>query len=65
MAVWKARSSEEKQKVQMVDDDSEHKSLTTSEDNGSFLDLGEISMSEVHCCNLPVPVISLSRSKHN
>ncbi|XP_054790343.1 C2 and GRAM domain-containing protein At1g03370-like [Prosopis cineraria] len=54
MAVWKTRSFSPEQKDQMVEDDSEGKCLA-SEENGSFVDLDEVNMSEVYCSNLPVP----------
>ncbi|KAF7803886.1 C2 and GRAM domain-containing protein [Senna tora] len=54
MAVWKARLNPD-QKEQIVEEDSESKSLATSEDSGPFLDLDDVNMSEIHCCNLPVP----------
>lgn len=61
MALWKARSLSPEQKVQMVEEESETKSLS-SEESGSFLDLDDVSMSEVHSCTLPVPVIFPSLS---
>ncbi|TKY53897.1 C2 and GRAM domain-containing protein [Spatholobus suberectus] len=54
MALWKARSLSPEQKVQLVEEDSETKSLR-SEESGSFLGLGDVSMSEVHSCALSVP----------
>jgi hypothetical protein len=59
MALWKARSLSIEQKVQLVEDDPDNDSVT-SEESGSFLGSDDISMSEVHSCALPVPVISLS-----
>jgi len=47
------------QKVQLVEEDSETKSLR-SDESGSFIGLGDVSMSEVHSGALSVPVISLS-----
>ncbi|KAI9126743.1 hypothetical protein K1719_002339 [Acacia pycnantha] len=47
MAVWKTRSCCPEQKDQMVEDD--------SDENGSFVDLDDVSMSEVHCSTLPTP----------
>ncbi|XP_028754994.1 C2 and GRAM domain-containing protein At1g03370 isoform X2 [Neltuma alba] len=54
MALWKARSLSPEQKVQMVEEESENKSLA-SEENGTFLGLDDVSMSEVYSCTLPVP----------
>ncbi|KAL2339298.1 hypothetical protein Fmac_013744 [Flemingia macrophylla] len=54
MALWKARSLSPEQKVQLVEEDSETKSLRR-EESGSFIGLGEVSMSEVHSCALSVP----------
>ncbi|KAJ1400371.1 VASt domain [Sesbania bispinosa] len=52
MALWKARSLSPEQKVQLVEEDTETKSLT-GEESGSFLGLDEVSMSDVHSCTLP------------
>ena len=41
MAVWKTRSFNPEQKDQMVEDDSEGKSLG-SEETGSFVDLDDV-----------------------
>ncbi|KAG4929143.1 C2 and GRAM domain-containing protein [Glycine max] len=54
MALWKARSLSPEQKVKLVEEDSETKSLR-SEESGSFIGLGDVSMSEVHSCALSVP----------
>ncbi|KAF7840489.1 C2 and GRAM domain-containing protein [Senna tora] len=54
MALWKARSLSPEQKVQMVEEESENKSLA-SEESGSFLGLDDVSMSEVYSCVLPIP----------
>ncbi|KAL5163713.1 C2 and GRAM domain-containing protein [Glycine soja] len=54
MALWKARSLSPEQKVQLVEEDSETKSLR-SEESGSFIGLGDVSMSEVHSSALSVP----------
>ena len=61
MALWKARSLSPEQKVQLVEEESETKSLA-SEESGAFLGLHDVSMSEIHSCTLPIPVISLSLS---
>ncbi|KAK7363875.1 hypothetical protein VNO77_06035 [Canavalia gladiata] len=54
MALWKARSLSPEQKVQLVEEHSETKSLSR-EESGSFLGLGDVSMSEVHSCAPSVP----------
>ncbi|KAK7262060.1 hypothetical protein RJT34_29620 [Clitoria ternatea] len=54
MALWKARALTPEQKVQLVEEDAETKSLG-NEESGSFLGLGEVIMSEVHSCALSVP----------
>ena len=58
MALWKARSLSPEQKVQIVEEESEAKSLV-SDESGSFLGLEDVSMSEIYSCSLPIPVISL------
>lgn len=58
MALWKARALSPEQKVQIVEEESEAKSLQTDE-SGSFLGLEDVSMSEVYSCALPVPVSHL------
>lgn len=57
MALWKARSLSPEQKVQIVEEESEAKSLQT-EESGSFLGLDDVSMSEVHSSVLSAPVSS-------
>lgn len=59
MALWKARSLSPEQKVQIVEEESEVKSLQT-EESGSFLGLDDVSMSEVYSSAHSVPVSSLS-----
>lgn len=59
MALWKARSLSPEQKVRIVEEESEIKSLQT-EESGSFLGLDDVSMSEVFSSVLPVPVSYLS-----
>ncbi|KAK6932882.1 GRAM domain [Dillenia turbinata] len=54
MALWKARSLSPEQKVQIVEEESESKSLQT-EESGAFLDLEDVNMSEVYCSVLSVP----------
>ncbi|KAI4298841.1 hypothetical protein L6164_032357 [Bauhinia variegata] len=54
MALWKARSMSPEQKAQIVEEESETKSLT-SEESGSFLGNDDFSMSEAASCVLPVP----------
>ncbi|XP_021902293.1 C2 and GRAM domain-containing protein At1g03370 [Carica papaya] len=53
MALWKARSLTPEQKVRIVEEESEAKLQT--EESGSFLDLEDVSMSEVYSSSLPVP----------
>ncbi|KAK3432289.1 hypothetical protein EUGRSUZ_E03833 [Eucalyptus grandis] len=55
MALWKARSLTPEQKVQLIEEESEARSLVT-EESGSFLGLEDVSLSEVYCSVLPVPV---------
>lgn len=59
MALWKARSLSPEQKVQIVEEESEVKSLQT-EESGSFLGLDDVSMSEVFSSAHSVPVSSFS-----
>lgn len=59
MALWKARSLSPEQKVQIVEEESEVKSLQT-EESGSFLGLDDVSMSEVYSSAHSVPVSSFS-----
>ncbi|XP_010245025.1 PREDICTED: C2 and GRAM domain-containing protein At1g03370-like [Nelumbo nucifera] len=54
MALWKEKSLSPEQKVQIVEEESESKSLQT-EESGSFLGLEDAKMSEVHSSVLPVP----------
>lgn len=54
MALWKARSLSPEQKVQIVEEQSDAKSLQT-EETGSFLSLEDVSMSEVYSSALSVP----------
>lgn len=54
MALWKARSLTPEQKVQLIEEESEARSLVT-EESGSFLGLEDVSLSEVYCSVLPVP----------
>ena len=61
MALWKARSLSIEQNVQLVEDDPENESVT-SEESVTLIGSGDVSMSEVQCCSLQVPVISLSFS---
>lgn len=58
MALWKARSLSPEQKVEIVEADSEMKSLQP-EDSGSFLGLDDVSVTEVNSVTLTVPVSSL------
>lgn len=59
MALWKARSLSPEQKVQIIEEESEVKSLQTDE-SGSFLGLDDVSMSEVHSSSHAVPVSSFA-----
>lgn len=59
MALWKARSLSPEQKVQLVEEESETKSLHT-EDNGSFLGITEAKMSEVFSSTIPLNVSYIS-----
>ncbi|XP_058723694.1 C2 and GRAM domain-containing protein At1g03370 isoform X2 [Vicia villosa] len=54
MALWKAKSLTPEQKVKVVEQESETKTLI-SEDSGSYLVLDDVSMSEIHSCSLPIP----------
>ncbi|GAV84876.1 C2 domain-containing protein/GRAM domain-containing protein [Cephalotus follicularis] len=54
MALWKARSLSPEQKVRIVEEESEAKSLLT-EESGSFLGLEDVNMSEVYSSALSVP----------
>ncbi|KAF8410983.1 hypothetical protein HHK36_003522 [Tetracentron sinense] len=53
-ALCKARSLSIEQKMQIVEDESEAKSLQIEED-GSFLGLDDVSMSEIYSSGLPIP----------
>ncbi|KAF8391695.1 hypothetical protein HHK36_024004 [Tetracentron sinense] len=53
-ALCKARSLSPEQKMQIVEDESEAKSLQI-EENGSFLGLDDVSMSELYSSGLPIP----------
>ncbi|XP_038690463.1 C2 and GRAM domain-containing protein At1g03370 isoform X2 [Tripterygium wilfordii] len=55
MALWKARSLSPEQKVQIVEEESETKSIQT-EESGTFLGVEDVSMSEVFSSALPVPI---------
>ncbi|CAI8612960.1 unnamed protein product [Vicia faba] len=55
MALWKARSLSIEQKVQLVEDDPENESVT-SEESVTLIGSGDVTMSEVQCCSLQVPV---------
>ncbi|CAM8887558.1 unnamed protein product [Rhodiola kirilowii] len=54
MALWKAKSLSPEQKVQIVDEQSETKTLQT-EESGALLEVEDFSMSEVYSCAVPVP----------
>ncbi|KAJ1428627.1 VASt domain [Sesbania bispinosa] len=54
LALWKARSLSPEQKVKVVEEESETKTIT-SEESGSFLGLDDVSMSEIYSCSLPIP----------
>ena len=67
MALWKARALSPEQKVQIVEEESEAKNLQSAEEeceaktlpteeSGSFLGLGDVSMSLVYSSVLSVPV---------
>lgn len=55
VALWKARSLSPEQKVQIVENESEGKTLQT-EESGSFLGLEDATMSEVYSSLLNVPI---------
>ncbi|KAL5836521.1 hypothetical protein ACOSQ4_016018 [Xanthoceras sorbifolium] len=55
MVLWKARSLSPEQKVQIVEEESEAKSLQ-SEEIGAFLGLEDVTMTEVYSTVLPVPI---------
>ncbi|XP_010096488.2 C2 and GRAM domain-containing protein At1g03370 isoform X1 [Morus notabilis] len=54
MALWKARSLSPEQKVRIVEEESEAKSLQ-SDESGSFLGLDDVIMSEVYSSVLSAP----------
>ncbi|XP_057961969.1 C2 and GRAM domain-containing protein At1g03370 [Malania oleifera] len=54
MALWKARSLSPEQKVQIVEEESETKTLQ-NEEGGSFLGVEDVNMFEVHSAFLSVP----------
>ncbi|KAL1320445.1 hypothetical protein HN51_065150 [Arachis hypogaea] len=54
MALCKARSLSPEQKVQLVEEESETKTLA-SEESGTFLGMHDVSMSEIHSCTFPIP----------
>lgn len=58
MALWKSRSLSPEQKVKIVEEESESRTLVT-EESGSFLGLEDVSLSEVYSSILGVPVSSL------
>ncbi|KAG1327432.1 C2 and GRAM domain-containing protein [Cocos nucifera] len=60
MALWKARSLSTEQKMQIVEEESEAKSLN-SEESGSFLGIEDANMSEVFSSVIPVPMNSLMK----
>lgn len=57
MALWKARSMSLEQKVQMIEEESDSRSLQ-SEESGSFQGLEDVNLSEVYSSVLSVPVSS-------
>uniref|UniRef100_A0A7N0UD40 C2 and GRAM domain-containing protein n=1 Tax=Kalanchoe fedtschenkoi TaxID=63787 RepID=A0A7N0UD40_KALFE len=60
MALWKAKSLSPEQKVLIVDEQSETKTLQ-SEESGSLLVDEDVSMSEVYSCAVPIPAEGLIR----
>ncbi|KAJ8770312.1 hypothetical protein K2173_013266 [Erythroxylum novogranatense] len=54
MALWKARALTPEQKVQLIEEESESKTLQ-AEESSSFLGLDDVSMSEVHAAALSAP----------
>ncbi|XLS79160.1 hypothetical protein HN51_063385 [Arachis hypogaea] len=54
MALWKARALTPEQKVQLVEEDSETKNYN-GEENGSYIGLEDVILSEVYTCTVPVP----------
>lgn len=57
-ALWKARSLSIEQKMQIVEEDSEAKTLQ-SEESGSFLGIEDANMSEIFNSTIPVSINSL------
>lgn len=57
-ALWKARSLSIEQKMQIVEEDSEAKTLQ-SEESGSFLGIEDANMSEIFNSTIPVSVSHL------
>lgn len=57
MALWKARSMSPEQKVQLIEEESDSRSLQT-EESGSFIGLEDVNLSEVYSSVLSVPVSS-------
>lgn len=61
MALWKARSLSPEQKVRIVEEESEARSIQ-SEESGAFLGLEDVSSSEVYSSALMVPVSSFLKT---
>lgn len=55
MALWKAKSLSPEQKVKIIEEESESRTLIT-EESGSFLGLEDVSLPEVYSSTLSVPV---------
>lgn len=55
MALWKSRSLSPEQKVQLVEEESETKSLQ-SDDSGSFIGMDDVKMQEIFLCLIPLNV---------
>lgn len=69
LALWKSRSLSPEQKVQLVEEESDTKSLNSedsgslnNEDSGSFIGMDDVMMSEVFSCSLPLNVSLYIRS---
>ncbi|KAL8160829.1 hypothetical protein V2J09_012318 [Rumex salicifolius] len=58
MALWKARALSPEQKVRIVEEESDAKSLE-SEESGAFMGIEDVNMSEVYSSSLTVPINSL------
>ncbi|KAF3331391.1 C2 and GRAM domain-containing protein [Carex littledalei] len=58
LALWRSRSLSPEQKVQLVEEESDTKSLN-SEDSGSFIGMDDVMMSEVFSCSLPLNISSV------